>query len=92
MGGGWGGHAGAMSMASHAAIGHMGPVGGIGARSWAWHGNHVAFGRFPIHHRHFFRNRFFFAGAPFAYAYYDDGCYQHVWTRWGWRWVNVCYY
>jgi hypothetical protein len=92
MGGGWSGHAVGMGFASRAAVAHVGPVGFAGARSVAWHGNHVAFGRhFPFRHR-FVRNRFFFAGAPYAYAYYDDGCYTRVWTAWGWRWTNVCSY
>jgi hypothetical protein len=92
-GGGWGGRGGGMAFAGHAAIGHAGPVGFAGARSMAWRGNHVAFahnGAFRRHH--FFRNRFIFAGAPFAYAYYDNGCYERVWTRWGWRWTDVCSY
>ncbi len=61
---------------------------GFAGRRFAFHNR--AFFR---HHRHF-RNRFaFFFGAPFGYydyAYYDD-CYVRVWTRWGWRWRNVCY-
>ena len=93
MGGGWGGRGmGGMGFASRAAIGHVGPVGLAGARSWAWHGNRVAFAHhFPFRHR-FVRNRFFF-GAPFAYAsVYDDGCWARVWTQWGWTWTNVCAY
>jgi len=39
-------------------------------------------------HRFRFRNRFFFAAA-FPYGYYD-GCYERIWTRWGWRLINVC--
>ena len=80
------------AFASHAAIGHVGPVGIAGARSMAWHGNHVAFGHHFAFRHHRFHNRFFFAGAPFAYASYYDGCYARVWTPWGWRWTNVCYY
>jgi hypothetical protein len=40
----------------------------------------------------FFRNGFFFAGAPFDYDYdgYYDSCYRQVWTRWGWAWAWVC--
>jgi hypothetical protein len=91
MGGGWGGHVGGMGLAGHAAFGRVGPVGFAGARSLAWHGNHVAFGHFPFRHRFFVRNRFFF-GAPYAYAYYNDGCYTRVWTPWGWQWANVCGY
>jgi hypothetical protein len=88
MGGGWSGHAVGMGFASRAAVAHVGPVGFAGARSWAWHGNHL--NHFPFRH-HFVRNRFFI-GAPYAYAYYDDGCYTRVWTAWGWRWTNVCGY
>jgi hypothetical protein len=53
--------------------------------------------RFAFRHHRFFRNRFAFAfGAAFPYDYYDygsyyDNCYERVWTRWGWRWINVCY-
>jgi len=86
MGGGWSGHAVGMGFASRAAVAHVGPVGFAGARSWAWHGNHM-----HHFHHHFVRNRFFI-GAPYAYAYYDDGCYTRVWTAWGWRWTNVCGY
>jgi hypothetical protein len=97
--GGWGGHVGGMAFASHAAIGHMGPVmrpvmgpvGFAGARSWVRHGNAAFAHHFPFRHR-FVRNRFFFVGAPFAYAGYDDGCYSRVWTPWGWRWTDVCSY
>jgi hypothetical protein len=53
----------------------------------------------------FFRNRFFFRhhhfrnfaffGAPFAvgwgWPYYYDGCWQQVWTGYGYQWGNVCY-
>ena len=92
MGGGWGGHAGGMGFASRAAVGPVGTVGFAGARSWGWHGNRAAFAhRFPFRHQ-FVRNRFFFAGAPYAYADYDDGCYTQVWTPVGWRWSNVCSY
>jgi hypothetical protein len=89
MGMGMGGRG--MAFASHGPIGRVGPIGMTGARSMAWHGNHVAFGHHFRHHR--FHNRFFFAGAPFAYAsYYDDGCYARVWGPYGWHWTNVCYY
>lgn len=44
-------------------------------------------GRDGFRHR-FLRDRFAFIGAPYGY---DDGCYSRVWTRWGWRWSNVCY-
>jgi hypothetical protein len=40
-------------------------------------------------HRPFFRHRFAFAGAPFAYASYG-GCWRRTWTAWGPRWINVC--
>jgi hypothetical protein len=87
MGGGMGGMGGrGMGFASHGPIGHMGPVG--------IHGNRFAFAhnRFAFRH-HRFHNRFFFAGAPFAYAsYYNDGCYVRVWGPYGWHWTNVCYY
>ena len=42
-------------------------------------------GRF-FHHRH---NRFFFAGAPYAYAAYES-CWRRTWTPYGVQWVNVC--
>ena len=48
---------------------------------------------FFFHHHHF-RN-FAFFGAPFAvgwgWPYYYDGCWQQVWTGYGYQWVNVCY-
>jgi hypothetical protein len=43
--------------------------------------------RFAFRHR-FFRNRFVFVAAPFAYG----NSYARVWTRWGGRWVPVCYW
>ncbi len=78
-------------VAHMAAFSHVGPVGmSAGTRPWAWSGNHIAMGHhFPFHH-HRFHNRFFFVGAPYLSAYYDDGCYTRVWTRWGWRWTDVC--
>jgi hypothetical protein len=52
---------------------------------------HFAHNR-PFFFRHHFHNRFFFAaGFPYAYGYYDDGCWTRVWTPWGWRWRSVCY-
>jgi hypothetical protein len=92
VGGGMGGGMSHMSFARS-----PGFAGGMrtfsGPRSFAFTGNRVAFAHhFPFHHHRFFRNRFFFVGAPFAYAYYDDGCYERVWTRWGWHWINVCTY
>ena len=42
-------------------------------------------GRF-FHHRH---HRFFFVGAPYAYAAYDS-CWRRVWTPYGLQWANVC--
>ena len=62
-----------------AAVGHPGSFARVA----------VAHPRFAFRdHRFRFRNRFFFAAA-FPYGYYD-GCYERIWTRWGWRLVNVC--
>lgn len=47
------------------------------------------------HHRHHHRRHFNgFAFFPDS-GYYDDyagydTCYQYVWTRWGYRYVNTC--
>jgi hypothetical protein len=47
---------------------------------------------FPFGHR-FFHNNFIFVGAPFAVGlgYGYGGCWQQVWTGYGYQWVNVCY-
>lgn len=53
--------------------------------------NNFAFrNRFFIRHHHF-RN-FAFFGAPFAvgYDYGYGGCWQQLWTGYGWQWVNIC--
>ena len=53
--------------------------------------NNFAFrNRFFIRHHHF-RN-FAFFGAPFAvgYDYGYGGCWQQLWTGYGWQWVNLC--
>jgi hypothetical protein len=64
---------------SRAAIGHPRSFAGIG----------LARPRIALRHHHRFHNRFFaFAGA-FPYGYYD-GCYERIWTRWGWRLIDVC--
>jgi hypothetical protein len=96
-GGGHGGHGGGGSFAAA----HAGSAGSFsGGHSVAFSGshaafaNHAAFGNhfvdrgFGFHHR--FHRRFFFVGGPGVYGY-DDGCYGRIWTRWGWRWTNVCY-
>ena len=44
--------------------------------------------RFAFRHHRFVRDRFFFVGDPF---FYDDACIERVWTRRGWRLVNICY-
>jgi hypothetical protein len=52
------------------------------------HFTHAAFSpRFGFHHH--FHHRFFFAGAPFFYAGYDN-CWRRYWTAYGLQWVNVC--
>jgi hypothetical protein len=84
-GGGGMGHGGGMGM-GHGGFGHAGFAHG----GFAPHGGfHDHDGRFAFRHHHrFFFNEFAFYGAGYPY---DDGCYRHVWTRWGWRWVSVCY-
>ena len=100
MGGGHGG----MGGMSRGSIGHVG-MGSAGFARMGGPGIGRAaigpgsFGRFGVahpriaHSRFFFRhhrfhNRFFFAAA-FPYGY---SCYERVWTRWGWRLINVCGY
>jgi hypothetical protein len=44
------------------------------------------------HHRRHFRDNVFFdvvIGDGYDYAAYDS-CYQYIWTRYGYRYVNVC--
>ena len=82
---------------SHMSFAHSASFAGVrsfsGARPMAFTGNHVAFNHlnhFPF--RHHFRNRLFLVGGfPYAYSYYDDGCWTRVWTPWGWRWRSLCY-
>jgi hypothetical protein len=54
---------------------------------------------FPFRHR-FVRNNLFFAGVPFGvgwdwpyygYDYGYGGCWQQVWTGYGYQWINACY-
>jgi len=63
---------------SRAAVGHPGSFARVG----------VAHPRFAGRH-HRFHNRFFVYAGGYPYGYYD-GCYERIWTRWGWRVVNVC--
>jgi hypothetical protein len=90
------GHSGmGMGRGSHFSMGgssfaRMGP--GLGRSAIGHPGSFARLGvghpRFAFRH-HRFHNRFFvFAGG---YPYYDS-CYERVWTRWGWRLVNVCGY
>jgi len=96
--GGMGGHGG-MSMGGHGGM-SMGRAS-IGSAGFARMGGpgigRVGVGRAPFarvavahpriflrHHR--FHNRFFVAAA-FPYGY---SCYERIWTRWGWRLINVC--
>ena len=90
--GGMGGHGGmGMGRASIGSAGfaRMGGPGigrvGIGRAPFARVA--VAHPRFAFRH-HRFHNRFFFAAA-FPIGYYDS-CYERIWTRWGWRLINVC--
>lgn len=97
MGGMGFGHVGGIGM-GHAAFGHPGGFSHFGGpRAFAFHGNRFAFhNRFAFRHhpfffRHhrFFRHSFAFIGGPlFAY----DSCFRRIWTRWGWRWINLCDY
>jgi hypothetical protein len=84
-GGGGMGHGGGMGM-GHGGFGHAGFAHGGFAPHGGFHDHDGRFG-FRHHHRFFF-NEFAFYGSGYPY---DDGCYRHVWTRWGWRWVSVCY-
>jgi hypothetical protein len=102
-GGGGMGHGGGMSM-GHGGGGMSMGHGGFGHAGFAGFAHHGDFqdhdGRFASHrfhdgddrfafrhHHRFFFNRFAFYGSGYPY---DDGCYRHVWSRWGWRWVSVC--
>ncbi|HLH88928.1 MAG TPA: hypothetical protein VKX28_10740 [Xanthobacteraceae bacterium] len=103
--GGSGGHMGGGPIRGHMgggnfAAAHVGNFGGFShsnlggvSHSFAFRGNHAFFpNRFIGRHlafRHRFHRRFFFVGAPYAFAY--DDCYVRIWTRWGWRWRNLCY-
>jgi hypothetical protein len=90
-GGGHGGGGGGMGHGGGMGVGHGGfGQGGFAHGGFAPHsGFHGHDGRFAFgHHHRFFFNRFAFYGSGYPY---DDGCYRHVWTRWGWRWVSVCY-
>jgi hypothetical protein len=88
---------GSMGM-GRASIGSVGfaRMGGPGISRAAFVGRSAPFARVAVAHPRFafrdhrfrFRNRFIFAAA-FPYGYYD-GCYERIWTRWGWRLVNVC--
>jgi hypothetical protein len=103
--GGMGGHGsmGGMGMSrgsigmSRGSIGGFARMGGPGigrpavGRPGSFARVAVAHPRFAFRdHRFRFRNRFFFAAA-FPYAY-NDGCYERIWTRRGWRLINVCGY
>jgi hypothetical protein len=54
------------------------------------------FNNFAFQNRIFFRHNHFrnfaFFGAPFAvgYDYGYGGCWQQVWTNYGWQGVNLC--
>ena len=95
-----GGHGGGGHMGSgHFAAAHAGNFGSFSRSNFSgfshpvvFHGNHAAFANHFAGHgfRHRFHRRFFFVGSPYVYAY-DDDCYVRIWTRWGWRWRNVCY-
>jgi hypothetical protein len=102
--GGMGGHGGMGMSMGHGSMGmgrSMGSVGfarmgGPGISRAAFVGRSAPFARVAVAHPRIiirnrrFHNRFFFAAA-FPYGYYD-GCYERIWTRWGWRLVNVCGY
>jgi hypothetical protein len=61
--------------------------------------------RFAVNRSFAFRNRFFFRHNPhfrnflfvgaLGWPYYSDygysGCWQQVWTGYGWQWANLCY-
>lgn len=85
-----------LAASAHGGMGHMGGMGMGHMGGWGHMGRMGLYGHpFAFHNR--FRNRFFFVGAPFAYddyGYdygYDDTCHQSAWTRFGWRWIWVCY-
>jgi hypothetical protein len=90
-GGGGGGHGGGGGMMYGHGGGFAHSGGFVGGRPFAVHGGfHNGFhdGRFAFRHH----NRFFFNTFAFSGGYpYDDGCFQRIWTRWGWRVVSVCY-
>jgi hypothetical protein len=81
-----------MSGMSHAGPGMGRGIGfsrGMGFSRGFRGANFGRFGRgrhFAFRHRFFRHRRFAFVGGGF----FDD-CYARVWTRWGWRWVYVCW-
>ena len=91
MHGGGMGHGGFGGMGfGHVGFGHPGGIGGFaGGHSFGFRGDRFAFRDRSDFRRPFFRSRFAFIGGPFVYG--DDDCYTRVWTRWGWRWISVCY-
>jgi hypothetical protein len=79
-------HVGGMSRVAHFSGGHFATA------HFAHAGFSPRFSRFAFHDHRFFHHRhhrFFFVGAPFAYAAYDS-CWRRAWTPYGVQWVNVC--
>ena len=78
-----GGFAGGMGVRGYFAPEQAGGSHSVAGRPLSLRGDRFAFARSP------FRDRFSLFGAP--YPYYSDVCYSRVWTRWGWRWSDVCW-
>ena len=91
-------------MGGHGGMGGMGHAGmGMGRGMGVPHASlgRPGFGRFAAipragrfafrrnfafrHHRFFRHRRFAFVGVV------GDDCWTRIWTRWGWRWIYVCY-
>jgi hypothetical protein len=99
MGGGM--HVGGMGPAAHFSGAHFASRGfagpglahsGFAHSSFAHPGFAPRSSRFAFHDGRFFHHRhhrFFFVGAPYAYAAYDS-CWRRVWTPYGLQWANVC--
>ena len=92
----FGGMGGGMRVGGIGPAAHFGGThfagAGIAPSGFARTGVAPRFSRFAFHDGRFFHhrhNRFFFVGAPFAYAAYDS-CWRRTWTPYGVQWVNVC--
>jgi hypothetical protein len=85
---------------SHAGFGPFGGLGHVSfaqpdrfghfgaARPFALHSNRLIFRHRSAIRRQFFGRHFVFVGASLQYY---GSCFERIWTRWGWRSINICY-